>query len=164
VLGRSLGALFYEMTAGLPPFRAKSLKDLHRKILNEKISLPKWLSSDVSAPARPWLPCQVRATDEALAMRDACPSIPAGSLGAEGSAGAERAEAAGGGAVEPLRDRRRGGAQGTPLLQLRRLPRPSQDAGWVAGWGALPRASSGGVSEAQLSSPSYDSRDGGGLD
>ena len=44
----SLGTLMYEMMAGVPPFRAKTVKDLNRKILNEKISLPKWLTSDVS--------------------------------------------------------------------------------------------------------------------
>ncbi|CAM9260207.1 unnamed protein product [Chrysoparadoxa australica] len=40
----SLGALLYEMMAGYPPFRGKTLKELNRKILNDKVVLPKWLS------------------------------------------------------------------------------------------------------------------------
>lgn len=40
----SMGALMYEMTAGYPPFQGKTPKDLNRKILNERVSLPKWLS------------------------------------------------------------------------------------------------------------------------
>ncbi|CAM9995813.1 unnamed protein product [Ectocarpus sp. 6 AP-2014] len=40
----SMGALVYEMTAGYPPFQGKTPKDLNRKILNERVSLPKWLS------------------------------------------------------------------------------------------------------------------------
>lgn len=44
---RSLGTLMYEMVAGHPPFRAKTLKDLNRKILNDKVLLPKFLSSEV---------------------------------------------------------------------------------------------------------------------
>ncbi len=40
----SMGALLYEMTAGYPPFQGKTPKDLNRKILNERVSLPKWLS------------------------------------------------------------------------------------------------------------------------
>eukprot|EP00752_Nemacystus_decipiens_P016534 g14778.t1 len=40
----SMGALMYEMTAGYPPFQGKNPKDLNRKILNERVSLPKWLS------------------------------------------------------------------------------------------------------------------------
>lgn len=41
----SMGALIYEMTSGYPPFKAKTTKELNRKILSEKVSLPKWLSS-----------------------------------------------------------------------------------------------------------------------
>lgn len=41
----SMGALVYEMTSGYPPFQGKTPKDLNRKILNERVSLPKWLSS-----------------------------------------------------------------------------------------------------------------------
>lgn len=41
----SMGALMYEMMAGYPPFQAKTPKELNRKILNERVSLPKWLSS-----------------------------------------------------------------------------------------------------------------------
>ena len=37
----------YEMMAGNPPFRAKSLKDLNHKILHDKITMPKWLTSEV---------------------------------------------------------------------------------------------------------------------
>lgn len=40
----------YEMMAGQPPFRAKTLKDLNRKILNDKVVLPKWLSAEVRRP------------------------------------------------------------------------------------------------------------------
>lgn len=40
----SMGALVYEMTAGYPPFQGKTLKELNRKILNERVSLPRWLS------------------------------------------------------------------------------------------------------------------------
>lgn len=49
----SMGALVYEMTAGYPPFQGKTPKDLNRKILNERVTLPKWLSStahQVSCP------------------------------------------------------------------------------------------------------------------
>jgi p70 ribosomal S6 kinase len=42
----ALGALIYEMVTGYPPFQHKNRKKLHHKILNEKLSLPKWLSSD----------------------------------------------------------------------------------------------------------------------
>ncbi|KAJ0408621.1 hypothetical protein P43SY_008968 [Pythium insidiosum] len=42
----ALGALIYEMVTGYPPFVHKNRKKLHHKILNEKLSLPKWLSSD----------------------------------------------------------------------------------------------------------------------
>ncbi len=48
----SLGALMYEMMAGHPPFRAKAAKELNRKILHEKLSLPKWLTSDAHAVLR----------------------------------------------------------------------------------------------------------------
>lgn len=40
----SMGALVYEMTSGYPPFQGKTPRDLNRKILNERVSLPKWLS------------------------------------------------------------------------------------------------------------------------
>jgi len=36
----SLGVLIYEMLAGKPPFAAKDVKDLHRKILTEKVKFP----------------------------------------------------------------------------------------------------------------------------
>jgi hypothetical protein len=42
----------YEMVAGQPPFRAKTLKDLNRKILNDKVLLPKFLSSEVRRISR----------------------------------------------------------------------------------------------------------------
>uniref|UniRef100_A0AAV1TNL9 AGC protein kinase n=1 Tax=Peronospora matthiolae TaxID=2874970 RepID=A0AAV1TNL9_9STRA len=42
----ALGALIYEMVTGYPPFRHKNRKKLHQKILNEKLSLPKWLGSE----------------------------------------------------------------------------------------------------------------------
>ncbi|RLN53177.1 hypothetical protein BBJ29_001714 [Phytophthora kernoviae] len=42
----ALGALIYEMVTGYPPFRHKNRKKLHHKILNEKLSLPKWLGSE----------------------------------------------------------------------------------------------------------------------
>ncbi|TMW65732.1 hypothetical protein Poli38472_008374 [Pythium oligandrum] len=42
----ALGALIYEMVTGYPPFTHKNRKKLHQKILNEKLNLPKWLSSD----------------------------------------------------------------------------------------------------------------------
>jgi p70 ribosomal S6 kinase len=42
----ALGALIYEMVTGYPPFEHKNRKKLHHKILNEKLSLPKWLGSD----------------------------------------------------------------------------------------------------------------------
>lgn len=41
----SLGALAYEMMTGYPPFRGKDTKELNRRILNDKVSMPKWLSS-----------------------------------------------------------------------------------------------------------------------
>jgi hypothetical protein len=39
----------YEMLVGQPPFRAKGLKELNRKILNEKLALPKYLTAEVRA-------------------------------------------------------------------------------------------------------------------
>ncbi|CCI43883.1 unnamed protein product [Albugo candida] len=42
----ALGALIYEMVTGYPPFVHKNKKKLHQKILNEKLSLPKWLRSE----------------------------------------------------------------------------------------------------------------------
>lgn len=45
----SLGALMYEMMAGNPPFRAKTVKELNRKILHEKLMLPPFLSSEAHA-------------------------------------------------------------------------------------------------------------------
>lgn len=42
----ALGALIYEMVTGYPPFTHKNRKKLHHKILNEKLSLPKWLASE----------------------------------------------------------------------------------------------------------------------
>ncbi len=41
----SLGALLFEMITGYAPFRARSTRDLYRKILNDKISLPTWASA-----------------------------------------------------------------------------------------------------------------------
>lgn len=46
----------YEMVAGHPPFRAKTLKDLNRKILNDKVLLPKFLSSEVRRISRQHFP------------------------------------------------------------------------------------------------------------
>lgn len=42
----SLGALFYEIMTGKPPFRAPNQKDLDRKILTEKVSFPSFLSTN----------------------------------------------------------------------------------------------------------------------
>jgi serine/threonine protein kinase len=41
----SLGALFYEMLVGKPPFLGKDQKELDRKIICEKLSLPSFLTS-----------------------------------------------------------------------------------------------------------------------
>ncbi len=41
----SLGALLFEMITGYAPFCARSTRDLYRKILNDKISLPTWVSA-----------------------------------------------------------------------------------------------------------------------
>ncbi len=41
----SLGTLLFEMITGYAPFRAHSTRDLYRKILNDKISLPTWVSA-----------------------------------------------------------------------------------------------------------------------
>eukprot|EP00903_Cladosiphon_okamuranus_P007664 g7432.t1 len=51
----SMGALMYEMTAGYPPFQGKTPKDLNRKILNERVSLPKWLSQTAHQVLRGFL-------------------------------------------------------------------------------------------------------------
>jgi serine/threonine protein kinase len=40
----SMGALAYEMMSGYPPFRGKDTKELNRRILNERVSMPRWLS------------------------------------------------------------------------------------------------------------------------
>jgi serine/threonine protein kinase len=48
----SLGALFYEMLAGKPPFvmkRGESQKDLDKKIISQKISVPGYLHSDTAS-------------------------------------------------------------------------------------------------------------------
>ncbi|OQR91891.1 protein kinase [Achlya hypogyna] len=44
----SLGALAHEMLTGRPPFEAKNKnrKELHKKILTAKLTLPRWLSQD----------------------------------------------------------------------------------------------------------------------
>ncbi|CAM9158210.1 unnamed protein product [Hapterophycus canaliculatus] len=51
----SMGALVYEMTAGYPPFQGKTPKDLNRKILNERVSLPRWLSPNAHQVLRGFL-------------------------------------------------------------------------------------------------------------
>ena len=60
----SLGALFFEMLAGKPPFTAKSAKELDRKIMSDKPCIPSYvtasaasllkgmLEKDVQVPAR----------------------------------------------------------------------------------------------------------------
>jgi p70 ribosomal S6 kinase len=42
----SLGALLYEMVCGVPPFTAKTQKELDRKILSEKLSTPSYLHAN----------------------------------------------------------------------------------------------------------------------
>ncbi|KAG5178755.1 hypothetical protein JKP88DRAFT_264586 [Tribonema minus] len=51
----SMGALTYEMMAGYPPFRGKNTKDLNRRILNDKVALPQWLSAGAHAVIRGFL-------------------------------------------------------------------------------------------------------------
>jgi p70 ribosomal S6 kinase len=41
----STGCLMYEMLTGYPPFQGPTTKELNRKILNDRVSLPKWVSS-----------------------------------------------------------------------------------------------------------------------
>lgn len=45
----SLGALFYEMLTSNPPFTAKSQKELDRKILSEKFTIPSYLTAGASS-------------------------------------------------------------------------------------------------------------------
>jgi serine/threonine protein kinase len=45
----ALGALCFEMLTGAPPFRAKSQKDLDKKILHEKFASPPFLSANAHA-------------------------------------------------------------------------------------------------------------------
>jgi p70 ribosomal S6 kinase len=45
----SLGALFYEMLTSDPPFMAKSQKELDRKILSEKFTIPSYLTAGASS-------------------------------------------------------------------------------------------------------------------
>jgi len=45
----SLGALFFEMLAGKPPFTAKTPKELDRKILSEKFSIPPYVTATAAS-------------------------------------------------------------------------------------------------------------------
>ena len=42
----ALGALIYEMLTGKPPFRAVNEQKLYQKILNERVAMPQYLSSE----------------------------------------------------------------------------------------------------------------------
>ena len=42
----SLGAVFFEMLVGTPPFTAKSDKELYKKIVHEKVACPSFLTAD----------------------------------------------------------------------------------------------------------------------
>jgi ribosomal protein S6 kinase beta len=48
----SLGALFFEMLCGDPPFVAKNPKDLDKKILTEKVSTPGFLTANAHSLLR----------------------------------------------------------------------------------------------------------------
>jgi serine/threonine protein kinase len=48
----SLGVLMYDMLSGHPPFRHKNQATLQKKILNDKVHFPKYLSSDAVALMR----------------------------------------------------------------------------------------------------------------
>ena len=48
----SLGSFLYEMLTGLPPFWDKDRKILYKKILNEEITIPIYLSKEVSSLLR----------------------------------------------------------------------------------------------------------------
>lgn len=48
----ALGALVVEMLTGHPPFRARDPAKLYAKILNDKVALPSWLTSECAAFAR----------------------------------------------------------------------------------------------------------------
>ena len=48
----SLGALFFEILAGRPPFSAKTPKELDRKILSEKVSLPQHVTATAASLIR----------------------------------------------------------------------------------------------------------------
>src|SRR5687767_7657260 len=51
----SMGALTYEMVAGYPPFRGKTTKELNRRILNDRVALPQWLSAGAHSVIRGFL-------------------------------------------------------------------------------------------------------------
>mmetsp|Transcript_3872 Transcript_3872/g.12624 ORF Transcript_3872/g.12624 Transcript_3872/m.12624 type:complete len:377 (-) Transcript_3872:187-1317(-) len=55
----SLGVLIFEMVTGKPPFSAKDTKDLHRKILTEKVKFPSFLASSTVGVLRGLLERQV---------------------------------------------------------------------------------------------------------
>ncbi len=48
----ALGALTYEMLVGKAPFTAKTQKDLDKKILTEKVSLPPYLTASAHSLLR----------------------------------------------------------------------------------------------------------------
>ena len=45
----ALGALFFEILAGRPPFQAKTAKELDKKILSEKCSIPSYVTADAAS-------------------------------------------------------------------------------------------------------------------
>ncbi|CAM9792556.1 unnamed protein product, partial [Phaeothamnion confervicola] len=51
----SMGTLLYEMMTGYPPFRGRTVKELNRKILNNKVTLPPYLSHDAHQVLRGFL-------------------------------------------------------------------------------------------------------------
>ncbi|KAJ8599703.1 hypothetical protein CTAYLR_004724 [Chrysophaeum taylorii] len=55
----SLGVLIYEMLTGKTPFQAPSTKDLHRKILTDKVKFPPFVSKDAISCLRGLLERQV---------------------------------------------------------------------------------------------------------
>lgn len=55
----SLGVLIYEMLAGVPPFAHREIKELHRKILTEKVRWPQFFGPDAISVLRGLLERQV---------------------------------------------------------------------------------------------------------